>query len=222
MLKNIVGLFVEVEDKHIQSSQNATATQPIAQQPHPVVGGQVFTPVADQVTADLRATLQRVIANRKTAYTALVEASDRLKNVIPDEITRIKAAYAMIAGDGQRTLADVIQAIDVHLADVEGELMRFKQSSESALTSKVGSLRASARNLLGNNESRQQRITTLEAEIATLRQGIVDDTNKANEITAQADATEAEINGVAAKFSAVQAEIKSDLANRKIQLSSVL
>lgn len=171
---------------------------------------------------EMLATLQKVITNRKTSYTALIEASDKLKAVIPDDITRLKAAFAMISGEGQRTLDTITQALDVHSQDLSGELIRFKQASEGAVKAKVGSLRSTVQNLTASNETRTQQIANLQAQMATLQQGIAADTVKITELSGQANNAEAEIAATTEKFAAAVEYLRQDLNNKKSQLASAL
>jgi chromosome segregation ATPase len=168
------------------------------------------------------AALQKVIASRKTPYTALVEAADKLKQFIPDDVTRFKAAYAQIAGDGVRTVGNIASAIDVHINDLNGEQMRFKQSSDAQVNAKVGNLRAQVETIVSQNAQRTQQIANLQAQIATMNQSTVDDTAKASELTNQANAAEADIAAVAQKFQAAADFLKQDLTNKKTQLTSAL
>lgn len=83
--KNLVGMFVETEDDHqpTQQPQSAQSSIPVSY---------TTTNISTPYDQDMVGTLQKVILGRKTAYTALVEASDRLRNFIPDDNTRFKAA----------------------------------------------------------------------------------------------------------------------------------
>jgi len=179
-------------------------------------------PVVVGYDADMLATLQKIISARKTPYTALIEASETMKAVIPDDLTRMKAAFAMIAADGQRNLGTITQALDVHIQDLNGELMRFKQTSDAAVTTKVESLRASAKNLTSNCESRLQQIASLEAQIESLRKANVDDANQSAELTNKAASAAADIATTTSQFTAVVEFLKNDLTNKKSQLASAL
>jgi len=216
--KTLLGMFVETEDEPTPPTLQAAA--PIAPTPQSQATASVSIPA--MIDQEMVNTLQAVINGRKTAYTALLEASERLRNVIPDDVTRIKAAYAMISGDGQRSLESITQAIDVHVNDVTGEVMRFKQASEQALSTKVSALRASVSNIKATNDSRQQSIANLQQQIVALQQSITSDSTKSTELSTQADAAELEIKGVADKFVAAAEFIKTDLSSKKAQLSTVL
>jgi chromosome segregation ATPase len=225
MLKTFASAFVELDE---DKTAKPTVAQPVVQggigqsqtgQSQPTSTAYA---VNSQYDPDMIAALQKVIASRKTPYTALVEAADKLKQFIPDDVTRFKAAYAQIAGDGVRTVGNIASAIDVHINDLNGEQMRFKQSSDAQVNSKVGNLRSTVESIVSQNAQRQQQIANLQAQIATMNQSIVDDTAKASDLTNQANAAEADIAAVAQRFQAAADYLKQDLTNKKAQLTSAL
>ena len=174
------------------------------------------------INPEMAAALQKVIDNRKTPYTALLDAADKLKAVIPDDTTRLKAGFAMVVGDGQRSLPSIMQAIDLHQTDLDGELMRFKASTANALTQKVGGLRSRAESIQRTRESTLANIAALEKQIAENRQSVAANESEIQELTNQAASAEAEINNVASQFESAVVAVKADLNNKKTQLSSVL
>ena len=203
----------KVTPQNVAPTGPANVTQPV---------GQLQTFGQPSVNPDMVTTLQKVIDNRKTPYTALLEAADKLKTVITDDTTRLKAGFAMVVGDGQRSLPSIMQAIDLHQTDLDGELMRFKASTATALTQKVGGLRSQAESLQRTREGTLANIAILEKQIADQRQSVLANENEIQELTNQAANAEAEINSVASQFESAVAAVKADLNNKKTQLSSVL
>ena len=208
--KKIAGFFVETDDEPVAAPTVAqSSAAPVAS---PSVG----------MDSNMVATLQRVVAARKTPYTALLEAADKLKSVIPDDATRLKAAFAMISSEGQRTLDGVLQAIDIHITDVDGEGMRFKQASDSNAVAKVGALRSRVASITATRDGTLQTIANLEKEIAAQRTSIAANEQEIIQFTTQANDAEREIAILNTQFKAAIDFLKADLTNKKTQLSSVL
>jgi chromosome segregation ATPase len=213
--KKILSAFVVLDNTPAPVSQHSTAPPTLSKPP-------AFAPTyagADQGMVDA---LQKVVVSKKTAYTALLESSERLRGVIPDDIMRLRAAFATISAEGMRTPQSISDAIDVHINDINGELMRFKQTSDTAVASKVGVTRSTIANIASSNTGRAQTIANLQSQIASLQQSITTDTATATDLTNQADATEAEINATTVRFTTAVDFVKQDLTNKKSQLASTL
>lgn len=168
---------------------------------------------------DMLAALSTAIMARKTPYTALLDSAKKLEKVIPDETMRIKAAFATL---GDRTPPDVIQAIDVHLADLEGERLRFKQTSEKNLKSVAGAARSTAKSKEDQIASNAERIQRIRDEAAQLEQANATLTNDARTLSVQADQAESEVKAVEGRFNATVDYLKSDLIGKKSGLGSLL
>lgn len=212
--KKFLGLFVETES-------SPEAPVPPKSQVKVTPAGAASTPVAS-VDQEMLATLQKKISSRSSPYVTLIEAAQRLVTVIPDETTRLKAAFAMVSGEGNRSVSSITQAIDVHIADLEGERIRFKNASDEQMNSKSAVLRNQAGGLSAQNATSTGQIERLQAEIAKLQDAIVKNTGLCRDLNLQADNAEAEIKAVSAAFDRTVDYLKNDLAAKKRSLASVL
>jgi chromosome segregation ATPase len=189
---------------------DTTVPAPVAANPsNPSVPTAAPTVDADMVTAIKKTTLAR-----KTAYTALLEAADKLTNVIPDSNTRIKAAYAMVSGE-QRTIDTIVNALDIHINDVDSEKARFAQQSKSLHDTDVAAVRTQADTLAATNARLQQQIAELNqqvnanaASIATLAQ--------------QADVRQQELDRAAAQFAASAQIVRAEFEQQRATLTTLL
>lgn len=156
-----------VDDSAAKKSEPKSTSAPAAS---PVGGfpvGQTATIAAGSgVNPDFIAAIRKAVFGKATALTSLIEAADKLQNIIPDATTRFKAAYAT-AGNG-RTVQQIAAAADIHLADVEGEELRFKAAVDAKLGTEIQQLDATATsaatqitNLQRQLEETQLRITQL-------------------------------------------------------------
>lgn len=213
--KKILGLFVETDET---SPDSSTQTEPQAK----VSVAKSPATSDSSVDQEMLATLQNKINSRTSPYITLIEAADRLVSVIPDEATRLKAAFAMVSGDGNRSVSSITKAIDVHMSDLEGERIRFKKASDEQTMSKSASLREQAKNLAAQNVLSSGQAERLLADIAKLQDSIVKNTAMNNDLTLQADNSEAEIKAVSAKFDRTVDYLKNDLAEKKLSLSNLL
>lgn len=211
-LKNVASVFVEFDTKPETPSVTSTPTAPTT----PVTSAAVPSTVDSEMLSALEATIN----NRKTPYTALLDASVKLESAIPDENVRIKAAYAVV-GNG-RTIDAILNAIDVHISDVEGEKLRFNSTTTKQIEEKCTGPRLQAKQLEESNTNITTRIAHLQAEIAKLGETCTEQTNKAVALVQQADLAEAEIRSVQAKFESAVELMKTKLLQKKSTLASII
>ncbi|MGZ3254086.1 MAG: hypothetical protein ACXU7D_07245 [Burkholderiaceae bacterium] len=115
---------------------------------------------SNQMADDLFA----VVMNRPTAYSSLAEAVNALSELSMDEATRYRSAFAVLKKTQQRTVAQITQAVDVHLGLLESEIVRFSSQSRSTEESEI-SAREKAMDLLnGDVEQRNSQISALRTE----------------------------------------------------------
>lgn len=210
-LKKGASLFVQFDEPEAAQTPTTFKTAP-----RPV--GSTSAPSTSYDPAML-SSLSKAIMARKTPYTALLEASQKLEKVIPDETMRIKAAFATL---GDRSAPEVIQAIDVHVADLEGERLRFKQASERNVKDKSGTVRAAAtakESQLANNTARIQQLRDEANQLEQVNHNLTVDVSQ---LVTQADAAEADIRAVEARFNATVDFLKKDLASKKSGLDALL
>jgi hypothetical protein len=100
MFKKLLGAFVEFDEKEEPVEavlQTTSAGLPVPQR-NPAMPG--VTPISTAThNEEIVNTIQTAVLSKKTAYTTFVEASMRLEAVIPDETTRMKAAFVTVTGD---------------------------------------------------------------------------------------------------------------------------
>ncbi len=207
----ILGMFVDIE-----VSPQAPAGTGAAPKTAVAVSG------SGSLNQQMLATLREKIASRSTAYVTLIDAAQRLASVIPDETTRLKAAFAMVSGEGIRSVASITQAIDVHIADLEGERIRFMQASAAQTNVKSAALRKQAEDLAAQSAGSSAQIERLQTEIARLQADSVKNTAQRRELTMQADQADTEITALSAAFDRSVDFLKADLAAKKAALSSIL
>jgi chromosome segregation ATPase len=210
--RNLAGLVVELDDPVVNPA--TVPVQPIAQ---PSVSGVVASSAYDQ---DMYTSLQKTVMGRKTPYTALLESSEKLRSIIPDDTTRVKAAFVS-AADG-RTPADVLKSIDVHISDLEGERARFAKSSDQQIVQRCATPRQLAQEVVAQIDIANQAITDYETRIVNLKTDIENFTSKSQQMLQDAAAAETEIQQVSEKFNKTVEYAKNELAVRKQQLSTIL
>ena len=201
--KAALNVFVETDDDKLAP---AVATVSVTRQG--TTAGSV-----NAIDPDMLASLQKVIDSRKTPYTALLEASQKLAAVIPDETQRLKAAF--VTGSGAGSLGDIVKAIDVHISDLGGQSMRFKQTSEAQVSTKVSAKRSQATTLTAEADRNKVEIDRLHARNVEI-------TAQAQAFMTQAEAEEMEIQQVQARFEATVTFLTTNLTTTKQHLSSVL
>ncbi len=181
----------------------------------PVVGSLHATPQAVPmgVNPEFVAAIKKAVFGKSTALTALVEAADKLANIIPDPVTRFKAAFAT-ASSG-RTVQQIAAAADIHLADVEGEELRFKAAVDGKLGSEINQLEATA-------SSAAAQITSLQRQLEETQQRIIQLTQQQAEAAALAGQKKIELQTTSEQFKAAAQTVRNEInALRQTVLSSL-
>lgn len=157
---------------------------------------------------------------RKTPYTALLEAADKLANVIADPTTRMKAAYAMVGE--QRTVDAIMKAIDIHISDVDGEKLRFAQTTEQKRNAELGALKQQSAQLAASNDAMQKEIAALQERIQTLSTNVAANTSKGMELDAQINTRSIEFDSVSREFELAAQTVRNELEQQRIAITSTL
>ena len=184
--------------------------------------GQAFTattttPINNQYVDALRA----VIKNRSTALTALTAAAEKLVNVIPDPTVRLKAAFEMVKGDG-RGVKELLDAINVHAADLESQKLQFGRAMEQESQKAVGVLQAESDGLSSGIQTAQQQIQSLQAQLTQLNNLISTNTARRAEIAGQISGEKARIDTNAQQFETALSIVKNELAGQRAVIQSAL
>ena len=165
------------------------------------------------VTAGLANKLVQTVLGRKSAYTALMDATEPMKSIIPDEETRTKAAFAVIHASQQRTVEQVMQAIDLHASDLEGEEMRFLQSSKEAREKGVTAKQTE----ISNTNS---RIKSLHEEMDHANKRLADMAEELRKAEQTVASLQTAMNTEENKIQAVENEFRVALASAKAELDA--
>lgn len=209
-LKAIKSALVEDE----AGSAPAPAANVAAQQR--VVSGQGAqvgaTPTATYGTAlnpDMVAAVRKATFSRNTALTQLIATAETLADVIPDPVMRLKAAYKTASGG--RTANEIADAVRIHLADVDGEEVRFTQAMNAKVTSEVGTLRAQADAAEAVAKNSVDEIQRLTARIGELQQQGAQATTDAATLRGNAQARENELRVSETEFKAAAQAVRDEL-----------
>lgn len=206
-------LFVDEGKK--EEPKAATPAQGTATTAAPPAGIAAMDVMASTsgVNPEFIAAIRKAVFGKTTALTSLIEAADKLQNIIPDQTTRFKAAYAT-AGSG-RTVQQIAAAADIHLADVEGEELRFKAAVDNKLGTEISHLEATA-------SSAATQITNLQRQLEETQQRILQLTQQQAEASAQASQKKIELQTTSEQFKAAAQTVRSEIqALRQTVLTSL-
>jgi chromosome segregation ATPase len=181
----------------------------------------VATPVINSPDEQMVESLLKVMMKRKTPYTALLDTSKKMEAAIPDENSRIKAAFAILSSDGTTT-DNIAQSIDVHLTDLEGEHLRFKSISDQQVQQQSKSIKDRINNLTQENTSAIAQIEELRLRIATLEKKEQENNSEIITLTNQANELDLKITSTYNSFKNALDYIKNDLNNKKLTLGRIL
>jgi hypothetical protein len=151
--------------------------------------------------------LMKAATQRRTQFTTLMENADKLKAVLPDELTRIKSAFAIVAGGDPSFAGSLLQSFQLHLADVDAAARGFERDAEAQVaTAKVTLEQANA-----------------EATEATqLRQRAADLDGEAAQLTTQGNQMMATVDNARAEFARAHSHVKGTINKLKADVESAL
>lgn len=158
--------------------------------------------------------LRDAIKGRSTALTALTAAAEKLITVIPDADMRLKAAFEMIKGDG-RGVKELVDAITVHIADLESQKMQFTRAIDAESQSTIGQLQAELSSNAANTESAQNQIKSMQAQIDQLRKEVTIYGNRKIEIDQNIQAETARLSQNTQLFELALITVKNELENQR-------
>ena len=164
--------------------------------------------------------LRQAVKARNSPYTSLQLAIDKL-SMIPDPTVRTQAAFATIQGEG-RGAREVLQAVDVHLQDLESQKMQFSQAVERQRTAALGALQSELDSIAPANAAAQQQIEQLSQQINNLTQQIGQRNARAGEVQAQIATEGQRFTLQGQQFEAALTIVKAELEGQKMVLATTL
>ncbi len=180
----------------------------------------VMSGMAAGVNPEFVAAVRKAVFSKTTALTSLVQAADSLAEIIPDPTTRFKAAFKT-AGAG-RTVQQIAAAADIHLADIEGEELRFKAAVDAKLGAEIQQHEAQAAQAAQGVQSTQQLIENLQRQITEAQARIGQLSQAQAEHAAAAMTKKSELQLTSDQFKAAAASVRNEIqALRQSVLTSL-
>ncbi len=203
-----------------EEDPNAAKPSPTAQPA--AVAAAAPSNVGAAVAADntFVAALRQAIKARSSAFTNLLAAADKLASIIPDPATRLRAAFAT-SGEG-RSPKEVVDAITVHISDLEGQKLQFQRALEGQRAAKLGGLQAELDALKPANDNAAAQIASMTQSIQQLQQLIATNTARAGELQGQLSAESANFTASAQQFEVALTIVKQELEGQKTAVLSTL
>lgn len=180
----------------------------------------------DSQAKGMSAELLSVIMNRATAYSALSEAVEALAAMPMDEALRYRSAFAVLKQSQQRTVEQVVQAIEVHLGLLDAEGRRFAAQSDTAeqegiaaRAKEIAALNASAEEI--NRQVLALRTET-EARIRRMQEEQAQKQERARTLGREAEEKQQAIARTTRNFEAAMDEVKTRLTTDKARVQRYL
>jgi chromosome segregation ATPase len=164
--------------------------------------------------------LRNVAYARPTAFKTLLDAMEKMKDIILDEGTRAKAAFATISSDA-RTPAQIIQAIDIHLNDLQGEQSRFNSLAESKKNSLSTSLAAAENNTTREIETAEREWQALHDQMDAKNKRILELKDSLVKTQHERQNIDADFQRAATNFSVAYNQVRSELENKRNIFSTI-
>lgn len=185
----------------------------------PTTSYQPMQATASYLDPDMVKDIQAVVARRATPFTQLEQSAASLAEVIPDEVTRFKAAFKLMPGTNAGT---VISSIDFHIRDVEQEKQNFQTTSATVSQKKVATLRSEAEQLNTQTNNDAALIERLQQQVQQLHQGIAERSQVIAQKTAEANTAESDIQMKVSKFTAAADSVIATLKTKQTSLATML
>ena len=185
-----------------------------------------FSSQANSVAhSSMAASLLEQVLNRATAYIALTDAIKPLEEIIPDEMTRYRAAFAIVKKN--RSLDQVLQAIDMqHLQILEDEVTRFAGQAKQKEATDINVLVAEAKTLTDNVEAAAQQTIKLREEtenrIRIVEEAAQRDRTRVDEIERDLLEKRQAIAQVESQFNSAVASVRNSLLQSKAKILKYL
>ncbi len=173
------------------------------------------------IDSPMAASLMQLVLNRTTAYTALTDAMTPLEEIISDEMTRYRAAFAVIKKN--RTVDQLIQAIELqHMQILENEVTRFKAQAREKEDADVHARLNEAKTLNGNIEAANAELGRLrhemESRIRTIEENMERDRLRINEIDREVEEKRNAIASVQQQFDNAVSAVKESLQQAQAKI----
>ena len=156
---------------------------------------------------------------RKTPFTALLESSDKLIKVLPDQKVRVQAAMAIVMGEG-RTLQQILQAIDVHMSDIDGERLGFLKATEAKQKQDLGDITNQINITNQQVETSKTLSQQYKLKIAELDQETVIANENLVKLNTDLAAKTTEFDTITAQFETAVKIVKNELVDQKSLINS--
>jgi hypothetical protein len=226
-LKDLI-LEDESPDRDKVDAAQANAGQASAPAPRSAPNeSAAFTPSQSSYgpTSPMTANLLAQVLSRASAYTALNEAIKPLEEIIPDEMTRYRAAFAVIKKN--RSLDQVVQAIDLqHMQALEDEVARFAAQAKQQEATDINVRLSEASTLKDNVQAAGVQIVKLREEtenrIRIVEAAMLRDRTRLDEIDRELLEKRQAIALVENQFSTAVASVKDTLQQTKTKILKYL
>jgi hypothetical protein len=165
--------------------------------------------------AGIVAFFEKTVVERKSPYSALIKAADRLREYIPNEINRLKAAYALC---GDQWTPDVLSfAISTHIADIDHAREKARDNRHDVAAEHAGELRNRAEGIKRENATIRDEMQQLNASLAKLEAALRANEASIGTLDEQIRLAETDANSMCFVEQAAE-NIKNDLLARKVIL----
>lgn len=215
MWSSLKNALFESDPNAVQTAQ--PTAKPVAAVPNTgATPGVVVVPTGNEFVAALR----NAIKARASAFTNLLAAADKLASIIPDPATRLKAAFATV-GDG-RSPKEIIDAIAVHVSDLEGQKLQFSKALEGQRATALGALQSEFDAIKPSNDTAAAQIDAYSQQILQLQQLVIKNNARAAELQGQLVTETARFTASAQQFESALAVVKQELDDQKAAVASTL
>jgi hypothetical protein len=218
-------MFSSIKNALFESDDKAKPVAPqVAVQPvnpfRPAGGPAAPIPQAvPQLNQAMVDAIRKGTFGRNTALTTLITASEQLADIIPDPVTRLKAAHRTAGG---RDSNQIVEAVNIHLNDINAEEARFKQALEQKSKTELGELHRTKSMNEGVITNKTQAIERLQAELQASHQALQEAQVKVGEIDNLINEKQHELANAENEFKIAANAVRAELEGHRNSILSTL
>lgn len=175
----------------------------------PVQNSVLLAPTSD-LNNPLLPKLKLAVMARQTNLKALLDNMEAMKSAVPDDMARLKAAYAIISKNGVKA-AQLAQELNLHLTDLENHAAQFESESAAQKEQRVGAKTAQKQQLIEQTAQTRQAMDALrkqtELRIIEMQKQIDANQSKVLEVDRLIQTESAELDKTAQLFAGAKGNV---------------
>ncbi len=201
-MKSFLGKLKDaIFEEEVQTEK--VETTPLTTAPTQSAQSSASLALTPNISNPLLPKLQLAVMARQTSLKLLLDNMDAMKNAVPDDMARLKAAFAIISKNGVN-VAQLSQELNLHITDLESHASQFESESAAQKEQRIGTKTTQKQQLIEQTEQTRQSMDALrkqtEQRLLDMQKQIDANQIKISEVDSLIVAESAELDKTAQRF----------------------